>query len=214
MRMRAYQPIKIKAKLCDVIKPTFPKLEIICFCFILTLLSSCLDAFNREKVSEQTTQVRDYEIEERIYHTADWPDHRYERIYRVSHNGGSWVSLGSFEDESQTGMVHDPIVLNDRLFVFSSAHVFIWRPGAEPIQFYPFEAAGWQDYSQEHGLNGHYDYLAESAWVEGDRWFIQYECVSCQNGKPNDLLFYSPDGGEQFDICVPSAAEFGSCSDD
>ena len=137
--------------------------------------------------------MQNFEIEEAIYHTADWPDHRYKRVYRVSHNGGASIALGEFEDESQTGIVHAPIVLDERLIVFSSAHVFIWRPGEEPIHFNPFAAAGWYEYSQEHGLNGHYDYLAESAWVEDGRWTIRYKCVWC-DGRLEQLYFYSEDG--------------------
>ncbi|MFK7800478.1 MAG: hypothetical protein AB8G95_02495 [Anaerolineae bacterium] len=175
-------------------------------------LTGCIDTFNRETVSTQTTQVGDFQVKETIYHTGDWPDHTFERVYRAAHDNGRWIDLGDFEDESDTGIVYSPLVVDDQLIVFSSAHVFLWRPGEEPDQFNPFEAEGWYDYSQEKQINGHYDYLASDVWANNDQVLLSYVCDSCQANKPNALMFYSLDNGQTFDICLNPSADFTTCN--
>lgn len=151
-------------------------------------------------------------MEEVIYRTDGFPDARFERLYAAS-SGNVSLSLGGFEDESPTGIVHDPIVQNNRLIVFSSAHVFLWRPGEEPIQFNPFEAEGWYEYAQQGQLNGHYDYLAKAVWENDEQTMLEYECDSCGGGKPETLIFFSLDTGQTFDICLAPAPDYSNCLD-
>lgn len=177
----------------------------------LPLLSGCFETFNRKTISTQTIQVGDFQIEETIYHTGNWPDHTFERIYRAAYQAGRLIDLGNFEDESEAAIVYTPTVLDNQLIVFSSSHVFLWRPEDEPVHFSPFEAEGWYTYSQQEQINGHYDYLAGDAWTLNEQILLRYNCDFCQTGKPATLLFYSLDNGRTFDICLNPTADFSSC---
>jgi hypothetical protein len=156
--------------------------------------------------------VGDFQIKETIYRIEGFPARQFERFYEAINNGDA-VDLGSFEDESDIGIVNNPIVHNNQLVVFSSAHVFFWQPGRKPVHFSPYEAAGWYEYSQIDQLNGHYDYLASDVWSHNGQLLLRYECDFCGIGKPEKLLFYSLDDGRTFDICQSPTPDDLSCLD-
>ena len=185
-----------------------PKQEIFLLSAIVLFLCGCFDSFNREPVSKQTIQVQEFEVSETIYKTEGWPDHIFERIY-IANNNGETVELGRYSNEGDAGIdsTTPPIVQNGRLVVFSSAYVFILESDSNSIEFFPYAAEGWSGYAQTHRLNGHYDYIATDFWESGSSWLIAYDCVFCQDGKPEKLLFYSDDQGKSFTLCQPTAQD-------
>ena len=186
---------------------TFSKLNItyikqFFFFSFFFLLAGCFSEFTRTQVFAKTFDVDGYMVEEVIYREDGFPDFTFERVYRVR-NGRSWTSLGSFSNESQDGITVLPEWVDGRLVVYSSAHLFIWQPDSEPLHFSPFDADGWVAFSEQFGtfgINGHYDVLAQDFWIEEGVWFIEYNCVRCQGGKPESILFTSDDAGQTFDI--------------
>ncbi len=173
------------------------------FLLLLTIgLVGCFPEFTRTQISEKTFEVDGYLVEEIIYEEDGFPDYRYERVYRVG-NGRQQTTLGSYANESQDGIIVSPEWIDGRLVVYSSSHLFIWQPDGEPLHFSPFDAVDWVAFSEQFGtfgLNGHYDVRARKFWVEGNVWFVEYECVRCQGGEPTSILFRSDDFGETFAV--------------
>ncbi|MEM9776358.1 MAG: hypothetical protein AAF902_17410 [Chloroflexota bacterium] len=190
-----------------MIKQIFPKQEIFFFVVIISLLSGCFEPFNQELVSTQTIQVPPYKVTEVINRIDAWPDPVFERRYAFDFedtNFSHYYFLGRYTNEGSEGITIQPMVVDLKLIVFSTSYVFVMDPGGPPIELNPYEAEGWSEYAQTHQLNGHYDYIATDFWESGSNWLIAYDCVFCQDGKPEKLLFYSNDEGKSFTLCRPS----------
>jgi hypothetical protein len=171
------------------------------FLFILMLcLSGCFADFTAEQIAETSHSVGQYEVVETIYREGGFPDDTFERVIVVK-DGRATTSIGIYRDESQIGVTVAPELVEGWVVIYSSAHLFLWQPDEDVRHFNPYQAAGWQTYSDQFkpsGLNGHYDYRAARFWLEDERWFIQYECTYCQDNTPALLLFTSDDEGETY----------------
>lgn len=174
---------------------------------------------------DQTFPVGEYVVRETIHQDGmGWPDHRMLRQYTVT--ADTTYDLGDYENESERGISPDspPQMVGDRLVVYSSSHVYLWRLGEAPIEFNPYKAENWNDVfpGTLNGPNGHYDYVADAFSVEvkegNPRWLITYRCIhpSCactdtacetyapeDKAKPTALTFYSDDEGEHFYVLPP-----------
>ncbi len=169
--------------------------------FILAMgLSGCFSS----PLAESRYQLGDYRVTERIYREDGFPDPTFERVLEVQH-GSSTMRLGAYRDESREGITVAPEWVGEWLVVYSSSHLFVWRPGVEARHFAPWEADGWTDYAARFGpcgLGGHYDYHAAHFWIEGGRWFVEYRCNPgyCVEGHPSTILFTSDDEGATYAI--------------
>lgn len=164
---------------------------------LLCCLPGCMMDFTRELVSSQRFAVEGFVVEEQIYRTNSFPDPRFERIYYVE-RAVRTVEVGRYTDEGATGIATPPRLIGDWLVVMSGAHLFFWQPQEEVRHFYPYVADGWIAYAQERGLNGHYDYVATLAEIEGSKWQITYACLPCLTNHPRELHFVSTDSGQTF----------------
>ena len=166
-------------------------------------LSGCFPLFVSERVAENSYTVGAYEVEEVIYREDGFPDDSYERVYRVR-NGRFWTEIGSYANESQSGIIQSPEWVDGWLVIYSSSHLFLWQPDETVRHFDLFLAEGWTEYAEQFGtfgLNGHYDYRVTRFWVEDKRWFIQYKCIqSCSDDRPPILQFISGDQGLTYTI--------------
>ena len=162
-------------------------------------LSACIDGVTRELVTENVYTVGDYAIREKIYCEDAFPDAVYEREYAVK-NGRFYQKIGSYSDESRTGITIPPEMVGEWLVLYSGAHLFLWQPDEEVRHFNTYQAEGWSEYSKQFqfGLNGHYDYEVTRFWEENGRWFIEYEAIYSREGTPSTLLFTSDDEGESY----------------
>lgn len=170
--------------------------------FIL-LLTACIDSFSAEPISEKSYEIEGYVVEEKVYHTADFPDHVYERRYRVK-NGSRWVNIGHFDDESSYGILHNPEWVDGYLAIYSASHLFLWQPDGAVVHFTPYDAENWNTYADSFSsryINGHYDVEANEFRIEDGQWLIEYACrVGCPDGAPATIQFNSDDEGETFTI--------------
>lgn len=152
-----------------------------------------------QNVTIQDTSIGEVVVEEQIYREESFPDHRYERIYRVQTDRQSF-ELGRYTDEAANGMAISPQVVADWLVVMSGAHIFFWQPGEDVRHFYPYVVEDWVSYAQERQINGHYDYAAIAVRIEGKNWRITYRCTACLADQPAEIHFVSTDGGQHFRI--------------
>ncbi|MCB8946128.1 MAG: hypothetical protein H6658_20475 [Ardenticatenaceae bacterium] len=170
------------------------------FTFILALgLTGCFAVNPPERISEMRYPVGPYEVVETIDKEDGFPDYVFERVIVVQ-DGRSTTTIGTYRDESEAGITVLPALVEGWLVIYSSSHLFLWRPDEEVRHFDVYEAAGWLEYAErfQPGLNGHYDYRAAGFWVENGRWFIEYECTYCQANTPASLLFSSDNAGETY----------------
>lgn len=164
--------------------------------------TACIMDFTRALESSQSIIMQDATVgevvvEEEIYHGESFPDHRYERIYRVQTDGQSF-ELGRYEDEAANGMTTPPTFVADWLVVMSGAHIFFWQPEEDVRHFYPYVLEEWVAYAQERQINGHYDYAATAVQINGNTWRITYTCTACLARHPAEIHFVSTDGGQHF----------------
>jgi hypothetical protein len=101
-------------------------------------------------------------------------------------------------------------MVGEWLVVFSANRTYLWQPGQSTVEFTPYAAEDWQEYS-DLGINGHYDYHAVDFRVEGDRWVFEYRCahqpcLKLNNNQPmpSRILFYSGDRGKTFHLMPTS----------
>jgi len=174
---------------------------------------------------DKTYSVGEYAVHETIHQEGmGWPDHKIRRRYRVLADE-SYI-LGDYDNESTRGISADtpPQMIDDRLVVFSSSYLYVWKPGEEPIEFYPYLAKNWNAVfpGTLNAPSGSYDYVAEMFSVieieDTQRWLMTYRCIrsscQCANAEcehysphmkthPETLVFYSDDEGETFHLVPP-----------
>lgn len=160
-------------------------------------------------IVERSYQVDRYQVHEKIAETgSSWPDRKYERVYTLQTEHKS-LELGRFTNEDRVGIeLAPPKIVGDLLVVFSANKVFLWKPDSKPIEFYPFMAKNWMEYSNQ-GINGFYDYHATDFSIQGNRWIFEYRCANrpCNTMKdnkpmPEKIRFFSDDMGKTFDVLV------------
>ena len=153
------------------------------------LFTGCIEQFPAEIVSQQTVVVGDFVVEEQITKSGGWPDWIYERSYWATYESKRRF-LGSYQNESPIGLLDDPFVVEGQLILFTGSRLFLWRPGTEPAQYFPFRAPEWADFGREMNINGVYDYYPTRAWQEGEELWFEYSCqANCTPSKPGKILF-------------------------
>lgn len=161
-----------------------------------------------EAVVDRSYPLGENRISEKVYPTGiNWPDQKYEHIYTLEHKHGS-IEVDRFTNEERQGSSSKtkPKMVGEWLVIFSTSRTLLWKSGSKPIEFYPYQIQGWDDYIIRN-LNHYSSYHAKDFSVEGNRWIFEYECenLPCpqmQNNQtpPTNIRFFSDDFGKTFQI--------------
>jgi hypothetical protein len=186
--------------------------------FLFLLIVSFGDNPFPEAVVDRSHAIGVNRIREKIYpHGINWPDQKYEHIYSLE-QGNSSIELERFtNEERQSGISKTkPKMVGEWLVIFSAARTFLWKSGSKPVEFYPHQIEGWNDYVDRY-LHSDINYHAKDFSIEGNRWMLEYECESlpCPQRKddrtpPLKIRFFSDDFGKTFQI-MQDANKSKSC---
>ena len=198
-------------------------------------LASCLQPESPRILHQKTYDVGQYTITETISEFgSNWPDQNYERVYTIDGD-----IFAQYHNESSTGIDSEspPRMMGNWLVIMSSNRVFFWQPDKEQqIEFSPYVAEGWIEYSSHEqwdglGLDGAYGYRAidvqnsdvqiSNVQISNDaistdhpgRWVLTYRCThSCPteeypNRGPETIQFVSDDQGDTFRLMEPDVFE-------
>ncbi|NEQ43622.1 MAG: hypothetical protein F6K00_08710 [Leptolyngbya sp. SIOISBB] len=171
-------------------------------------------------VSQVEYETSEHIVKETIYEQAGWSDPIYKRIYEIDGE-----VIAQFEDESDVGIAaqNPPRIVAEWLVITSASRVFFWQPDSELVEFYPWLAEEWENFSNQEQwgfqLNGFYDYAAEDVQIlsasasQPQRWLVTYRCVGliCPEtdspfNAPESIQFYSDDQGQTFHLLRPEAS--------
>ena len=86
----------------------------------LCLTCGCDTGFERSLVSDQTWDVGDCKVREKIVCTDAIPDRSFERTYWLMRDGAELL-VGSYENESSTGVIKQPYAVDDCIIIPTSA---------------------------------------------------------------------------------------------
>jgi hypothetical protein len=161
-----------------------------------------------DPVVDRSYPLGENRIREKVYPTGmNWPDQKYEHIYSLEHKNGS-IEVDRFTNEERQGggTKTKPKLVGEWLAIFSTSRTFLWKSGSKPIEFYPYQVAGWDDYVIRD-LHDYSSYHAKDFIIEGNRWIIEYQCenLPCpqmQDNRipPTNIRFFSDDFGKTFQI--------------
>ncbi|MDG2383771.1 MAG: hypothetical protein P8N76_19010 [Pirellulaceae bacterium] len=164
----------------------------------LLFISGCE---KRTIVSEKSWKLPGATVHEKIDHgELNWPDRVYKRTYWIVKNGKT-VPVGSFRNESDVGVAYQPFILNGSIVIPTSSYVFLVSADNQVKEFSPRKADQWGVYSARAGINGFYDFHAETVVKKGDVWKFSYLRNDADRSHlPASVYFATSDDWESFQM--------------
>ena len=141
------------------------------------------------------------EIHEEIQRSkSDWPDATFLRTYRLKRDGRK-LTVGSYENESSTGVTNSPFAVGEYIVIPTSCYVYRVGPDNQVSEFSPWKANEWQSFSEPLGINGHYDYHADKVEEVNGVWRLTYVLESgLDRDRPKFIHFVTKDNWQSFQV--------------
>ena len=151
--------------------------------------------------TEKSWSVGDCEVYETIQRSEnDWPDPHFLRTYRLKREGRT-LTVGSYDNESSTGVINPPFVVGQYIVIPTSCYVYRIGSNNQINEFSPWLADQWQSFSESLRINGHYDYHADSVENLDGVWRLTYALGNGLNGhRPDFIHFVSKDDWQSFQV--------------
>ena len=166
----------------------------------LCLTCGCDFGFERSVVSDQTWDVGDCKVREKIVRVDAIPDAEFERTYWLIKNGRELL-VGRYNNESSMGVVKEPYAVEDCIVIPSSCYIYLVESDNRISVFVPFKADQWWSFAEPRGINGHYDYHVDTVRKTAGTWRLSYALESGLNGgRPPVIHFVTKDNWQSFQV--------------
>ena len=167
-------------------------------CSFIALLVGCS---RYQPGTEKSWTVGSDEVYETIQQSQNnWPDAVFLRTYRLQ-RGGQTVTVGSYENETQDGVIDAPYAVGDYIVIPTSSYIYRIGPDNLVNEFYPSMADQWIAYSEPFGINGHYDYFADKVEHVNGAWRLTFALAGGLDGRrPKTIRFVTTDDWSSFQI--------------
>ena len=167
-------------------------------CCSIALLIGCT---RYEPGAEKSWTVGSAEVHETIQRSInDWPDAVFLRTYRLKRDGQT-LTVGSYENESKDGVIDPPYAVGDYIVITTSSYVYRIGPDNRVNEFNPWSVDQWIAFSEPLGINGHYDYFADTVEHRNGTWQLTYALEGSLDGRrPKFIHFVTTDDWLSFQI--------------
>jgi hypothetical protein len=151
--------------------------------------------------TEKSWTVGGCEILEEIRRSkSDWPDATFLRTYQFKRDGRK-LAVGSYENESSTGVHNSPLAVGEYIVIPTSCYVYRVGPDNQVNEFSPWKANLWHGFSEPLGINGHYDYHADTVEEVNGVWRLTYALERGLDGdRPEFIHFVTKDNWQSFRV--------------